>query len=125
MDQNRNPITVFYDGACPSCVRDRSMYERLAGDRGDGIHWFDITGEADFLRRIGIDPQKAERELHVKDPHQQVVSEIDAYILLMRNVPVLRPLAWIVGLPLIRPALSRIYRQMVDRRLQRTGRLQS
>ena len=116
-------ITVFFDGACPSCVRDRAQYEKLAGDAGDNILWFDITGNEKLLRELGIDPQKALTELHVQDEHQQVLSEIDAYILLLKKVPLLTPLAWLIGLPLIRPMLSKAYRRMVLNRLQRSGRL--
>jgi len=75
------------------------------------------------LREIGIDPQKALMELHVKNENQHILSEIDAYILLMSKVALLRPLAWLIGLRAIRPMLSKIYRWQVDRRLRRSGRL--
>jgi len=41
----------------------------------------------------------------------------------MGKVPLLKPLAWLIGLPLIRPLLARLYHRMVIRRLQRSGRL--
>jgi predicted DCC family thiol-disulfide oxidoreductase YuxK len=75
------------------------------------------------LREIGIDPQKALMELHVKNENQQLLSEIDAYILLMSKVPRLRPLAWLIGLPLIRPILSKVYHWQVNRRLRHSGRM--
>ena len=61
------------------------------------------------LLDLGIDPIKALTELHVKDNNGHILSEIDAYILLMSKVPVLSPLAWLIGLPLIRPLLAGIY----------------
>jgi len=123
MNQNKGIITVYYDGACPQCVKDRHQYEKLSGEAGKNINWFDITGQEERLREIGIDPQKALMELHVKNEAQQILSEIDAYILLMRKVPLLRPLAWLIGLPVIRPVLSKIYHRHVNRRLRRSGRL--
>jgi predicted DCC family thiol-disulfide oxidoreductase YuxK len=75
------------------------------------------------LRETGIDPHKALTELHVKDEKQQILSEMDAYILLMSKVPLLKPLAWLIGMPLIRPLLARIYHRQVNRRLRRSGRL--
>lgn len=116
-------ITVYYDGACPSCVKDRYNFEKLSGRAGKNVFWFDITGQEKRLREIGIDPQKALMELHVKNKNQQILSEIDAYILLMREVPLLRPLAGLIGLPLIRPMLSKVYHRQVNRRLRRSGRL--
>ena len=123
MSKGKKQITVFYDGACPTCVRDRFHYEKLAGNEGKNLHWFDITGKESVLHELGIDPQKALRELHVKTENQEILSEVDAYIVLMEKVPKLRPLAWLIGLPLIRPVLSKIYHWQVDRRLRRTGRL--
>jgi len=38
-------------------------------------------------------------------------------------VPLLKPLAWIISLPVIRPLLSRLYHRMVTNRLERTGRM--
>ena len=43
-------LRVFYDGACPSCVKDRRLYERLAGKTGESVEWVDITGRDDELK---------------------------------------------------------------------------
>jgi predicted DCC family thiol-disulfide oxidoreductase YuxK len=123
MGKNTGKITVYYDGACPSCVRDRRAYEKWAGRRAEEVCWFDITDRDDQLREIGIDPHKALTELHVGDEQGRIISELDAYILLMSRVPRLKPLAWLLGLPLVRPWLGRLYHWTVQRRLRRSGRL--
>lgn len=123
MDDSEQRITVYYDGACPRCVRDRALYERLAGDEAQAACWVDITGRDAELAARGIDPQAALRELHVADAAGRVHRELDAYILLMARVPLLRPLAWLIGLPGVRALLSRLYRASVLRRLRASGRL--
>ena len=123
MNGERDKLTVYYDGSCPTCIRDRKNYEKLAGEEGSDILWFDITGKDEELREIGIDPHKALTELHIKDENQKILSEMDAYIILMSKVFVLKPLAWFIGLPLIRQLLSQIYHWKVNRRLRRTQRL--
>lgn len=123
MSEEKKKITVYYDGACPSCIKDRQNYEKLAGKSGEEVCWFDITGQEDQLRKIGIDPHKAVSELHVQDEQQRIVSELDAYIVLMSRIPLLKPVAWLIGLPVIRPLLSSLYHGMVNRRLKKTGRL--
>lgn len=123
MNEHKDMITVYYDGACPKCVKDRHHYENLAGNAGKNVYWFDITNQDESLIELGIDPQKALMELHVKNEKQQIYSEIDAYILLMSKVPLLKPLAWLIGLPLIRPMLSKIYHRQVNHRLHNSGRL--
>ena len=114
---------MFYDGACPRCVRDRQHYEKWAGQAGAPVCWFDLTGQEERLRELGIDPRKALTELHVLDEHRQIRSELDAYILLLAKIPWLKPLAWLIGRPWIRPWLARLYRWSVARRLRRSGRL--
>ncbi len=116
-------VKVFYDGACPSCVKDRRFYERVSGKRSEQVEWFDITGQEAELCKLGIDPQQAMKELHVQKEDGSIISELDAYIELMRRTLWLRPLAFLIGLPLIRPALAKLYHWMVTRRLTRTGRL--
>ncbi len=123
MTQKKENICVYYDGACPKCVKDRQTYEKLAGKAGDNVCWIDITGQEQKLSELGIDPEKALTELHVKDENEKIVSEMDAYILLMAKVPVLKPIAWLIGLPFIRPVLANIYHWMVNRRLSQSGRL--
>ena len=123
MNETEHPITVFDDGACPRCVRDRACYERWAGQAGEGVCWFDLTGQDGRLRALGIDPHRALTELHVLDEHQRLRSELDAHILLLDRVPRLKPLAWFIGWPWIRPWLARLYRWSVARRLRRSGRL--
>lgn len=115
-------LTVYYDGACPSCVRDRRNYERLAGENSN-VCWLDITGREDELRALGIDPKKALTELHVSNERKNIISEVDAYRVLMNRVPRLKPLAWLIGLPIIRPIVSWVYHWQVNRRLRREGRL--
>ncbi|MFV8570114.1 thiol-disulfide oxidoreductase DCC family protein [Marinobacter sp. SBS5] len=117
MAQAKEKLLVFYDGACPTCIRDRRWYEKLAGQGGDSVGWLDITGREEELRAQGVDPDKALRELHVKDSSGTIHQEMDAYILLMSRVPVLKPLAWLIGLPIIRPCLAALYHRWVARRL--------
>jgi len=116
-------LVVYYDGACPSCVKDRRWYERLQRKGDQRVAWEDITGRDEQLRREGIDPRAALQELHVRDSQGRIHRELDAYILLMRRVPLLKPLAWLLGLPFIRPLLSRLYHRWVHQRLEREGRL--
>ncbi|MDQ6986273.1 MAG: DUF393 domain-containing protein [Mariprofundaceae bacterium] len=117
------PIVVYYDGACEKCVKDRENYESMAGVAGRDVQWFDITDKEDELKALGIDPQLALSELHIRDDAGNILSELDAYILLMRRVPRLKPLAWLIALPLIRPLLAALYHASVLHRLRRDGRL--
>ena len=116
-------LKVYYDGACPRCVADRHRYEKLRTRSDDSVEWVDISGKEEQLRTTGIDPYLAVTELHVEDAQGHIHRELDAYILLMSRITLLRPLAWLVGLPALKPMLSWSYRHWVLRRLRREGRL--
>ena len=118
---NLDKLIVYYDGACPKCIRDRENYEKLSGPPGEQVCWFDITGQENRLHQLGIDPQKALTALHVRDTNGRIVSELDAYILLMNKIVLLKPVAWVIGLPLVRPLLAKLYHQQVNRRLRKRG----
>jgi predicted DCC family thiol-disulfide oxidoreductase YuxK len=123
MKTDKARISVYYDGACLGCIRDRQNYERLSGKTRDDVQWIDITGKETLLRAIGIDPKKALMELHVKNENDDILREIDAYILLMQRVPILKPVSIIIGLPLIRPIIAKFYHLQVNRRLRKSGRM--
>jgi len=123
MPDSAGKITVFYDGACPRCVQDRKNYESSDPGAAEHVVWLDITGREQELIELGIDPRKALTELHIQGADGQILSELDAYRVLMARVPRYRLLGWLIGLPLVRPLASRFYHWLVTRRLQREGRL--
>ncbi|MGH8355321.1 MAG: thiol-disulfide oxidoreductase DCC family protein [Pseudomonas sp.] len=116
-------LKVYYDGACPRCIADRRRYQALRTTGDDSVEWLDITGRDEELRRVGIDPYQALTELHVQDEQGRIHRELDAYILLLARTRRLKPLAWLLALPGLRPLLSWTYRHWVLRRLRREGRL--
>lgn len=116
-------LVVYYDAACPRCIRDRERYERVAGRRAAGVRWVDVGAHEAQLRARDIEPREALLALHVEDADGVIHRGLDAYILLMRPVPLLRPLAVVLGLPGIKPLAERLYRRSVRRRLARQGRL--
>ncbi|MCL7940932.1 DUF393 domain-containing protein [Halomonas sp. ATCH28] len=117
------PLKVYYDGICPICRRDRARYERWAREAGDQVTWCDVNEHDETLREKGVDPQAALLSLHVEEEGGRIREGIDAYILLMRRVPRLKPLAWLIGLPGLKEALRWYYDRWVRRRLAREGRL--
>ncbi|MCJ8314604.1 MAG: DUF393 domain-containing protein [Saccharospirillaceae bacterium] len=123
MSSAASTITVFYDGACPKCIKDRRFYERLSGQGDKYVNWLDITGKDALLIGLGIDPLNALSELHIQLSTGKILSELDAYIVLMQRVWLLKGLAWLISLPIIRPYLSKLYHKSVQNRLKTSGRI--
>lgn len=72
---------------------------------------------------LGIDPKLALSELHIQTEDGQIISEIDAYIVLMQRILWLKPIAYTLKLPLIKVFLAKQYHRAVNRRLRRSGRI--
>ena len=114
-------ITVFYDGACPVCVKEMHQYQRF--EKSGQVIWFDITGQEDWLLAHKINPDDALLELHVLTSTGEIVKGVEAFILLWQRAPLFRPLAWIASFPLIKAFIKRSYGWFTRRRLTRDGRL--
>jgi predicted DCC family thiol-disulfide oxidoreductase YuxK len=119
---NKTSINVFYDAQCPICRKERRRYERWSGQRAADIGWLDVSDHEQTLREKGVDPAMALRSLHIETPQGQLIEGIDAYRVLMARIPLLVPVAWIIGLPGIKPGLRALYDAWVKRRLQKQGR---
>jgi len=114
-------ITVLYDGSCPICIKEMHQYQRF--EKSGEVSWLDITGQDEWLLARQIDPVAALLELHVLSPDGKVVKGVDAFILLWQRAPLLRPLAWLASLPLIKGFIENTYGWFTRRRLARDGRL--
>ncbi len=115
-------INVFYDAQCPLCRKERRRYERWSGRHAGDIAWLDVSEHQQALREKGVDPTMALRSLHIETAQGQLIEGIDAYRLLMARIPLLMPVAWVIGLPGIKTALRKLYDIWVKRRLQKQGR---
>ena len=121
-------IVVLYDGACPTCVEDRKRYQswqqvKNETSGSDQVHWLDLNQAPDVLAQFSISEQAAISELHLIIDGKIVVKELDAYIVLFRQIPKFKIVAWLIGLPVIKPLLAKYYRYRVQKRLKRTNRL--
>lgn len=117
------PIVVLYDGICPTCIKDRQHYQKLAGRKDDAILWLDINQHHQVLKQFAINEQAAMTELHLIVGGKKIVKELDAYILLLSRIWWLKPLAWFIAIPFIKAPLARYYHYRVNKRLTASGRL--
>lgn len=120
--RDNSSINVFYDAVCPGCRQDRRRFERWAGSRAYGIAWCDVSEHQQLLRQKGVPVEAALRSLHIEKSDGSMIEGIDAYRLLMTRIPLLVPIAWVIGLPGIKSGLRWYYDRWVKQRLKREGR---
>ena len=121
MNMNMNKITVYYDGACPRCLREMAVYRWF--DRRKQVEWYNVVGNESALAAQGVNPDEALKKLHIRLPDGSIVRDVEAFAILWDQVPALRPLAWLSSPAPLRTLFRNWYGRLTLRRLRRQGRL--
>jgi len=122
------PLTVFYDGACPLCLREIAYYRQRTPLRP--IRWMDVSTEDPEDSGTALSQCDAMRRFHVMDTDGALKSGAAAFAVLWQHYPGWRIFGHIVALPgihygaemmyrlflLIRPAVQAAVRAAVNRR---------
>ena len=111
-------VTVWYDGACPLCVREIALMRRL--DRRRTIRFVEAREATD----CPIDAAELLTRFHARETGQPVVSGAAAFAAMWRAIPVLRPLGHAARFRPFLWLLERFYRAFlrVRPRLQTIAR---
>lgn len=117
-------ITLFYDGACPVCSREVSLYRKL--DRRGAIRWHDVVASEGDLGADRVSQADALRVLHARLPDGRLVTGVDAFIAVWDRLPGFRlfarvarwrPVTWILekGYAWYAPRRKRLTRALAGR----------
>ena len=113
-------LTVYYDGACPLCLREIRFYSGLRG--GDRMAWVDVAHAASSALPADLSREQALARFHARRADGSLVSGAPAFLAVWHHLALFRPLArlldrrWLHG-PLdaayrlflrVRPALQRL-----------------
>ena len=96
-------VTVWYDGACPLCLREIALMRRL--DRRGAIRFVEVQDGRD----CPLDPEILLARFHAQEPGGPLVSGAAAFAAMWRAIPVLRPFGLIAQFPPLRWLLDRFY----------------
>jgi predicted DCC family thiol-disulfide oxidoreductase YuxK len=97
-------VTVWYDGACPLCIREISLMRRL--DRAAAIDFVDVAPEG---AACPIDRQLLLARFHARESGGPVLDGAAAFAAMWRAIPVLRPLGLLARNPVVLAGLERLY----------------
>jgi predicted DCC family thiol-disulfide oxidoreductase YuxK len=102
-------LRVYFDGGCHLCSREIEHYRRA--DRTGRICFVDISAPGFDAQAEGLDPQRVQRELHVRTEDGALAVGVPAFIAIWRALPgaSYRRLAQLAELPMVRPALRAGY----------------
>jgi predicted DCC family thiol-disulfide oxidoreductase YuxK len=96
-------VTVWYDGACPLCLREIGLMRRL--DTRGAIDFIDIHAGQD----CPLDPSQLLERFHARDGEGALVSGAAAFAAMWRAIPLLRPLGLLARNRTVSAALERAY----------------
>ncbi len=109
------PLKVWYDGACPLCLREIALMRRL--DKRGAITFVDVAAGADPA--CPVDRRALLARFHAEEGGV-IVSGAAAFAAIWRAIPLLRPL----GLAARNPAVLRLLEAAYVRFLVIRPRLQ-
>ncbi|MEM1149412.1 MAG: DUF393 domain-containing protein [Pseudomonadota bacterium] len=99
-------LTVWFDGACPLCVREIRLMRRL--DRRDVIEFVDVSDGAP--EACPIDRAELLARFHAQEAGKPIVSGAAAFAAMWRKIPVLSPFGHLARIPPVLWLLERAYR---------------
>jgi predicted DCC family thiol-disulfide oxidoreductase YuxK len=112
---------MFYDAKCRLCNTEVKHYRRL--DKHRKVKWIDFTEKQERLAQFGITYDQAMARLHAVDAQGNVQSGVKAFIIVWKQLPWYRLLAWFIDRLHLTFLLERIYSRFADWRLKhRCGR---
>ena len=100
-------VTVWYDGACPLCIREIALMRKL--DRRGAIAFVDIASPA---QPCPIDRQLMLDRFHASEDGR-LLSGAAAFAAMWRAIPILRPIGLLARLPGALAVLEALYLQFL------------
>ncbi len=97
-------VTVWYDGACPLCIREIALMRRLDGTAA--IDFVDVAPEG---AACPIDRQLLLARFHAREGNGPILDGAAAFAAMWRAIPLLRPLGLMARNAWILAALERLY----------------
>jgi len=99
------PVTVWYDGGCPLCVREIALMNQL--DRHDRIEFVNVDRED---ASCPVDRQLLLRRMHAQEGDGPLVDGAAAFAAMWRAIPLFRPLGLLAKNRVVLWAFERLYR---------------
>jgi predicted DCC family thiol-disulfide oxidoreductase YuxK len=112
-------IEVYYDGACPMCVREISMLRRL--DRAGRIRFVDIAAPGFDAEAVGVGHEALMARIHGRLPDGTLIDGVEVFRRLYTSVG-FGPAVALTRLPGVAQLLDAAYAGFARRRLRLGGR---
>ncbi|MGY6548307.1 MAG: thiol-disulfide oxidoreductase DCC family protein [Roseinatronobacter sp.] len=100
---------ILYNGRCPICSAEIAHYRKQAEAADAPLHFTDLH-DAD-LAGWALTPDQATRRIHARRDGQ-IISGFPAFLLMWQELPRMRWLARLLGLPVLRHGAEIAYNRL-------------
>jgi predicted DCC family thiol-disulfide oxidoreductase YuxK len=111
-------LEVLTDGECPFCRWVRARVEPF--DTEARLRWLDYN-ESSVAAEVPFSPEELSKEMRVRTPEGAWHSGFAAWVVLLRELPLLRWLGALLGSALFRNAGPRLYAWIARNRYRLPG----
>lgn len=84
---------IYYNGDCPVCRAEITLYQRRAREHGVDLDWVDISTDRSVLETYGIGRDRILRRLHAVEADGHLRAGIEAFVVVWERLPGYRWLA--------------------------------
>jgi predicted DCC family thiol-disulfide oxidoreductase YuxK len=112
-------VTTFYNGACPVCRAEMTVYRRRSDAAGLPLVFCDVAADARGAAQHGISADQALRRLYAVDAEGRLYRGYDAMLAVWKRVPRTRWLARLFGNRLTVEPSAWLYEHLVSATLYR------
>jgi len=84
MNKKNPSCKVFFDGSCPLCAREISLYSKL--DKDDEIEWVDVS-QPEPATPVGITRERLLSRIHLLDSEGKLQIGASAFFFIWKKLP--------------------------------------
>ena len=84
MNKKNPSCKVFFDGSCPLCAREISLYSKL--DKDDKIEWVDVS-QPEPATPVGITRERLLSRIHLLDSEGKLQIGASAFFFIWKKLP--------------------------------------
>ena len=100
-------ISVFYDGNCSLCSKEIGFYRKIT--KNHPFIWIDLSNN-NVIENESFSKIDALKLLHVKDHNNNLYIGVPAFIVIWKNIPILKWLGFVATKPIIYWTLCTLYK---------------
>lgn len=115
-------LRVYYDDRCRMCSREIAYYQKIT--LPNTIEWKALSEHIEELQSYDIDMITALKHLHAITTDKQILTGVDAFIAIWRELPRWHYVAKFASLKLVKWMLDLLYEQFAKWRFKRSKHCQ-